>query len=206
MDILQDGVRRYFSSLPPPDPTTYPDRYYTIISHQNNIGWEHLFQARWCKQWGHMQETYRTTLTTTVDAVPGSTWVHRMGRLLLDGWLDLWQQRNLERHGKDQIQQDAFRIQVLTQQLTDLYSYKMKVCPTERPLFYSTVAEHLQHHTSPAQIEDWITMYKDAIRASAQQATTLGISRNRTILDYPTFNPTIQTRQKASLTAGLLPG
>ena len=206
MDILQDGVRRYFLSLSPPDPTNYPEQYTTLITHQNNIGWEHLFKARWGIQWDCMQETYRNNSTANTTALPGSTWVYRMGRLLLDEWLDLWKLRNMERHGEDQIQQEAFWLKHITKELTALYSYKMHVCPPDRSLFYDSVEEHLQRHTHLTQVEDWITLYKDAIRSSAQQAIKLGVHRNRTILDYPMFNPAILTGQQASLPAGLPSG
>jgi hypothetical protein len=127
-----------------------------------------------------------------------------MGRVLLDQWLELWKQRNDDRHGRDQENQDNLRRHIVISQLTELYSYKSKVCPSEHHLFYPSVEEHLaNHHLST--LEDWITTYKGAIVASTQQATQLGIHQNRRITDYPAFNPVGLPRQQASLPVGLLP-
>ena len=68
------------------------------------------------------------------------------------------------------------------------------------------MAEHLQSHTNLQQIEDWIHLYRDAIRESATTAKRLGIQQSRNLLDYPMFNPAIRPGQQASLAAGLPAG
>lgn len=105
--------------------------------------------------------------------------------MFLVAWLDLWQMRNGERHEQDKAHQQAFHLQVLTVELQNLYSFKHAVCPTDRHLFYNTVEEHLQRHQSLHQIEEWIHLYRDAIRASAKTAKSMGIQQNRNLLDYP---------------------
>ena len=129
-------------------------------------------------------------------------WILKIGRCLVDRWLEVWDIRNAKRHGKDVETQRQRRISHVTAQLVDLYQYKDKVCPVDSHLFHSDVNAHLHHHKSLNQVEDWIAMYGDAIRDSATMATKLGINRNRLITQYPTFNPAIQPGRQASLGPG----
>ena len=94
-----------------------------------------------------------------------------------------------ERHGTDVTIQSQLRKQALMSELSELYEYKTKVCPDDRNIFCGSVAEHLEHHTSLNAIEDWISIHKEAIKASAMQATILGIRGNRTLFEFPAFNP-----------------
>jgi hypothetical protein len=152
------------------------------------------------------QQAYQKKETTPLNALDGSKWITQIGHLLLTSWKELWQVRNNERHGQEKMQRDAFTLQVVTAELQELYRLKNDVCPSDRHLFYSNVAEHLQRHPNLQQIEDWIHLYRDAIRVSVTTAKRLGIQRSRNLLDYPMFNPAIGLSQQASLTAGLLAG
>lgn len=112
-----------------------------------------------------------------------------MGHLFLTAWLELWKLRNEERHGQDQVQQEALKRQTIMADLTELYRMKHSVCPADRIIFYDNIAEHLQHHPNLSQLEEWIILYRDAIRSSVKTAKQLGIQHTRTLLDYPMFNP-----------------
>jgi hypothetical protein len=204
MDILQDGMRRLHKNLEPPTPENYPAEYHQLIITQNQIGWQHLYKGRWSSQWAKLQDDYCAS-TTTAQGIIGTQWVLNMGRLLIDQWLKVWEQRNADRHSKDKILNETIHIQALQSQLHELYTYKTQVCPADASLFYTSSTEHITNHTWTA-IEDWINIYKEAIIASAQQATQLGIQGNRTITEYPMFNPTVIPRQQVSLTADSLPG
>ena len=107
----------------------------------------------------------------------------------MDQWLKVWSLRNDQRHGKDIEAQNQMRLQSLTSELTELYSYKTKVCPNDRSIFYESVEQHLAKQKSLDHIETWISIHTAAIKASAHQATTLGLTRNRTLLDFSAFNP-----------------
>ncbi len=73
--------------------------------------------------------------------------------------------------------------------LQSLYSYKTQVCPSDRSIFYESVDEHLSQHKSLNALQEWISSYSTAIRASVRQAHNLGITRNTNIHQYPIFNP-----------------
>ena len=193
IDILQDGLTRFHNQFDQMQTTQYPTRYAALIESQNEIGWEQLYKGRWSKAWSEAHNQYLERTERWNGKSSGNTWVLAIGRLLLDQWLSLWHTRNEQRHGKDKTQQQQLRQQRLTSELHEIYTYKTKVCPKDRDLFHESVEHHLHHHQSLDSIENWIYIYKDAIKASAKQATLLGITQNRTILEYPMFNPNDHT-------------
>ena len=192
VDILHDGLIRFHRQIELIDPDQYPQRYTQLILTQNAIGWDQLYKGRWSLEWKKSHNAYANSVSDTRKLPNGQSWVLSIGRLLIDQWLVLWKLRNEERHGKDEKTQKQARLQVLTSELKELYSYKTRVSPTDKCIFYNSVEEHLRHHVSLDHIEDWISIHREAIKASVQHATTLGLTRNRTLLDYPAFNPILR--------------
>ena len=192
IDILHDGLLRYHNNLPLLPTTNYPERCHALINAQNKIGWDQLYKGRWSHEWRRVQNHYHTQQAPGKKTMPGQQWTLSFARLLIDQWMKLWHIRNEQRHGKDEAQRKEVRRQLLTEALHELYTYKDKVCPVDRHIFYPTVADHLQDRQSLAMIEDWIHTYSDAIKTSSQHAITLGITQNRALDDYPTFNPSPQ--------------
>ena len=189
IDIIHDGLLRFHRRIELIDPSQYPDRYHRLIQTQNIIGWDQLYRGRWSLEWRKMHNEYAQSLGPDRQTAQGQSWLLSMGRLLIDQWLALWKLRNTERHGKDEQQQHEVRLRTLKSELHELYQYRNQVCPADRYIFYQNVETHLEHHSSLNHLEDWITIHRDAIKASVHQANTLGLRRNRMILDYPTFNP-----------------
>ena len=68
MDILHDGVRRYFLSDEPPPVTQYPERYWPLIHAQTAIGWDQVFKARWSIQWINLHTEYQRRQATLTRA------------------------------------------------------------------------------------------------------------------------------------------
>ena len=183
----------------------YPPRYHQLIHTQNTIGWGQVYKGRWSKEWGRLQAQY-THRNALADTRRGHPWALTLGRLMIDQWLEVWSIRNNERHGKDKEQYNQVRLQAAHAELTALYRYKDQVCPSDRSLFYESVEEHLFHQSSIEQIEEYIKINRAAIKASVNQANSLRIPRNRTLLEYPMFNPITRPSQQASLPAGLSAG
>lgn len=191
-DILRDGLLRFHHQFEPISPETYPARYTQLIRTQTEIGWDQLYKGRWSIEWRKCQDKYITQVTTTVSSTTGHMWVISIGRLIFDQWIVLWKIRNEERHGKDEQLRRQARLKILTSELQELYTYKNRVCPHDRQIFHSSVEEHLRIHASLDHLEDWIEMHREAIKASVSQAAILGLTRNRTLLEYPSFNPILR--------------
>jgi len=207
IDILHDGVSRFHRQLAQISDNRYPPRYANLIRQQNGIGWEHLYRAKWSMEWRKLQDCYaRAAIEGGRNAISGSEWLLGLGRLMIQQWLQLWKLRNDERHGVDSYRHSQLREQTLHAELQDLYSFKNKVCPNDRRIFHTSVAEHLQLHPTLDALQEWISTYKTAIMASVDQASRLGVTNNFPINHYPTFNPIARASGQASLAAGLPAG
>jgi exonuclease III len=206
LDILHDGLLRLHRQLEPIPATLYSQKYHPLIESQNAIGWDQLYKGRWSLHWQELQNQFDEGRFRGPQQKPGHSWVLGIGRILIDQWLNVWKIRNEERHGKDKSAQQLIREQAILSELQELYTYQTKVCPADRQLFHSSMQAHVEQHTSLDTLENWITIHKEAILASANQARLLGIARNRTLLEFPTFNPIAPTDQEVSLTADLPAG
>jgi exonuclease III len=172
-DILRDGLTRWATQLPTPDPHEYPEAYHALIRSQNYIGWDHLFRARWSNQWQILHSHYAQRVALDSKLADGSAWVRKVGKKLLQQWFDLWAIRNTERHGKDIAEQKANRKAFLQSQLEELYSFRDATMPTDRHMFHQTAAIHLDHQTNLDHIESWINIWQPAILSSVKQAKAL---------------------------------
>jgi hypothetical protein len=204
LDILRDGLSRFHRQSDPLAPQYYPPKYQHLIENQNCIGWDQLYQGRWAQEWANLQSQFGTLNTHTRRPTNVTRWSIGLGRLLLDQWVKLWQLRNCQRHGADMAKQSQIRHQALHSELCELYTYRHRVCPSDLVLFHPSVEYHLHQHPSLDAIETWIATHREAIKASAAQAQRLGITRNRTLDEYPAFNPILLDNQQASHQAALV--
>jgi len=177
-DILRDGLQRWHNNLPPIDTQQYPETYHTLITNQNEIGWEQLYRARWCKQWSEHHHQYAIRKGMTNQNADGSTWVRKIGRRLLTQWFDLWQMRDKERHGRDIEEQKKLRQHKLSSETEELYQYRNQTMPTDRGMYSDTIEDHIQYHKTQAQQEEWISLWGSTIRASMKQAQTTPTAPN----------------------------
>jgi hypothetical protein len=168
-DILRDGVLRWESHLPSPDPSSYPALYRPLIISQNQIGWDHLFRARWSRQWQHLHRSYAQRASLSEKHSDGLSWVRKIGQKMLHSWLDLWKLRNQERHGADQREQKEKRIPFIRSQSEELYSFRDATMPTDRHMFHTDVDAHFARHPNLDHLEDW----RPAIMSSVKQARDL---------------------------------
>ena len=153
IDVLQGGLMRFHRQIPAPDSTRFPHRYAHLIQSQAKIGWGQLYMGRWSKEWGHAQSAYMTRR--------GGSWYSKYATTN-----DTEQTSNAKMLlvGTD-----------FTSELTELYTYRTKVCPVDRKIFYDSAVTHLHKHPSLDSIENWIATHRDAIKASVAQAVNMGL-------------------------------
>jgi hypothetical protein len=193
LDILRDGITRYHHNLSPLPAAQYPPRYHDLIVTQNKIGWDQVYRGRWSTAWASQQQQHQNHHhTTTADP---TTWLLGLGRLLIDQWLIVWQLRNEQRHGQDQVRHSQLRAQILHSQMQELYSYRHAVLPCDQSIFQESLEAHL-FNSSLDSLESWINTYQTAIQTSVSQAHQRGQLQNRMIVEYPAFNPIVQACQQ----------
>ena len=172
LDILRDGIQRWFRSESPPSITEYPTLYSSLIIDQTAIGWVHLFRGRWALQWNELHSQYLTR-THTQHTPSNAKWITKLGIMCLREWLEVWKLRSADRHGKDKAAQTINRTAHLLAQLEELYALKHKVLPAHRHLFLSDAQTHLESTRALDSLEDWIHAFRPAILSSVKQAQSI---------------------------------
>ena len=116
-----------------------------------------------------MHSNYSSEHAVTGEDADGTRWVRQFGQLLLSAWLELWDLRNKERHGKDEEERKAKRIDSLKTQLEELYQLKSKVLPADRSIFLFDADTHMKLRPNLDGLEDWINTFGDGLRKSAKE-------------------------------------
>ena len=172
-DILRDGTQRWLQQGPPILLSDYPPTFHSLIVSQYKIGWSHLFRGRWSIEWKQHHEAHATSKGVQGNDADGTRWVRIYGKLFLQAWLDVWDIRNKERHGKDIAIQKEKRRASLLSQLRELYTFKSKVNPAHRHIFLGSPEDHIIARPNLDGLEDWINTFSPAIYSSAKHCTTI---------------------------------
>ena len=82
----------------------YPSRYTPLLVAQASIGWDQLFRGRWALQWHGMHQQYleQTQAGREQDSIE---WMSHVGKAFIQAWLEVWEKRVKDRHGKDKATQ-----------------------------------------------------------------------------------------------------
>jgi hypothetical protein len=101
-------------------------------------------------QWAHLQTLHLSTLNSPGTSLTGLSWTKAMCTIITAAWLELWDQRNTDRHGKDSSHKATVAREQAIREITILNLYKNKV---------------LQHN-------QWIFLFNGTINANTQQITS----------------------------------
>ena len=93
-----------------------------VADAQTAIGWKQLLKGRLATQWQVKQQEYLGARSDEKNN--GQTWATKVVAKLLEQWLDLWNLRNSDRHGRDtKSKEDAAKRQSI-RELCQLYEQK----------------------------------------------------------------------------------
>ena len=150
VDIMMAGLNSYFQAKPVDyseftefDNSSHPRRpYYSLIQHQEAIGWDHFLHGKLSHHWTLIQQDFvwRTNPTKKFDS---KAWLCLIIRPTFTMCQDLWTTRNDERHGKDAKTKKSLHAAQVKGDLRALYAVQDEVLAADRDLFRDTVEEHL---------------------------------------------------------------
>ena len=179
--ILLHGVRSWLEQSPF-DAGGIPHQYHQLLQEQTEIGWYHVFLARFSTQWAQLQSTHLHRHHSTNDKLSGDKWVKAIGTMIITSWLELWKQRNLSRHGSDSSTKALAQHEQAVREIEILYSYSTKVLQRDRTIFDKDITYHT-NGTTP-YIRQWINTNQAAILQSAKRAKLFSTINVRTINSY----------------------
>ena len=116
-----------------------------------------------------LHSSYASANAIEGEDANGTKWVRQFGQILMTAWLELWDLRNKERHGRDEEERKAKRVESLRKQLEELYSLKTKVLQADRSIFLFDADTHMKLSPNLDGLEDWINTFGDGIRNSVKE-------------------------------------
>ncbi len=131
-------------------------------------------------EWGRLQYLHLGSSKDEVDRRMAARWTEKIIQRLWSEWFLLWETRNLQVHGHDQITREASKRAQVIREVRTIYALKGKVMPVDEHAFYDTVEAHTDAQNAN-QMRNWVTLWKDVMVTSVQTALHRGIRGMQTI-------------------------
>jgi hypothetical protein len=163
------------------DISKYPIKYATAIISQENIGWRHFFGGKISQEWLKLQD--ESTNITTTKKPEGYIWGASLVETTLKKFIDLWELRNEEVHGKTIEQQESTRKQKLRTEVKKLNSMKNKARPSDMCLFHENEEEYIEQSTA-TMIATWVSSHRRAILNSVKKWALTAAKGSTSILQW----------------------
>ena len=167
-ELLLEGVKSLLEGRPSKSihcpPTALP-----VAEAQSAIGWKEVLKGRLSREWSKAQQRHLGAFDRKKN---GQTWATDIAQLLLEGWLELWQLRNDDRHGRDvQTKAQAQCTQAL-RELKLAYEFKEKIL-THHNWILDTPINQRQNLRTYA-LRAWLNNYVPILRESYHERLATG--------------------------------
>ena len=151
------------------------------LNEQQDIGWANFYRGRISKAWLIAQGAHSSKNSNQAKQ-DLEQWATKIITTIWHGFLQLWEERKQDQHGRDVIQQQATTRQNLLKRTRILYS-KIHLYDTEDRRFFSTPLAHWEQ-ASNKDMQDWITIAEPLVEKSISRATTRQNKNQPTITQY----------------------
>ena len=160
----------------------YPVKYHRALITQNNIGWRHIFMGRISQEWLEIQGSKMTTNGTRREAY---IWGASVVEVSITSFIELWEQRNEEVHGKTEAQKQNRRLAKLSTEVRHLHSMRHLTRPSDDFLFYDDdELEQFLEKATATTAANFISTNKRIIKHSIVAAKKQAITHTKNILHW----------------------
>ena len=106
-------------------------KYATLIQHQSEIGWDQLLLGRFALEWKEFAHRYIKSLPKKQrkKSHSGQSWITQITKIIFNFTYDVWDERNNDRHGRDETEREKILVERAVQQTFALYKIRHKVLP-----------------------------------------------------------------------------
>ena len=153
-ELIYAGIKSALTGFEP----NFPAELHNIAAAQEAIGWTHLFLGQISKQWVARQRVHiGANATKKKNAM---NWATQVIDYFYTQWFKVWDQRNLERHGKDYQDRSNKLKDLAYREMSHLYTYQDLVPDDLRWLFLTPLEDCLQWplYQMRAWISNWETI------------------------------------------------
>ena len=201
-DMIHDGLSDYFqlSTLSIAD---LPQSHAELAVDQNSIGWYNFLKGRLSVRWRSIQLAYLLSKGIDDAHQKSITWSTQLVSLIWEHWRELWNSRNLQRHGVDEVQQKHKRMGQLHRELRALYIAKPRVRVFDRRIFKSSAEAHID--LGETHVSQWIRTFKKIIIQSMKEAMAglASMDLRRYLIPRQSHNPSSEATDTTSTTASI---
>jgi len=182
--------------------TQYPQKFHKAIVAQTTIGWRHVFSGKISTEWLVLQE--ESNNKTNGEKRASYIWGASVIEVTLLQFIDLWEIRNEEVHGKTIEQQETTRKAKLATEVKRLNAMRDIARPSDACLFIDNEQEYLERSTART-IATFVSSHRRAILDSVQKWSKTSMTRATSILHWLNNSNTattiekIHTRQRSRL-------
>ena len=156
----------------------YPDKHQPALHAQQRIGWQHMLMGHLATQWEKIHRTNQTRITDDTQL-----WTAAIIETTLSQVRLLWEQRNLDVHGKNDKEQKTLLLQKQKRIIAALMDKKTACLACDRWVFPEDATE-LMDHNSTTVLAEWIATRKPVILKSVQLAKEQDLLSNHTITKW----------------------
>ncbi len=161
--LMLNGLRQWFHSPTVDEATVALDSCHpslqSLLSHQNQIGWDQLFMGRFCKEWSLQQQQYLANHDGAIDDLrqAGLTWQASIIRFCWQRWYTLWKARNQEVHGHDERTRAEAAKRSVYYQLGNIYQHRS---------MYETHVKQLLHSDAGVRNQQSLSVNRNWLSAN----------------------------------------
>lgn len=163
------------------DTDKYPRRFHDAINTQTTIGWRHFFSGRISQEWLHLQAQAKPR--TEERQNDSYVWGASIVEVTLSQYIQLWELRNEEVHGKTAEQQEQTRKSKLAVEIRKLDTWKNDSRPDDMCLFHANIEEYIDTSTA-TNLATYISSHRKAIMNSVRKWANSSHSKATSILEW----------------------
>ena len=168
IELLLAGIKALFNGEVL-SPTDYSGTVASLAAQQEAIGWNQLFCGRIATAWGQHQHKHLGNKITEKNN--GQTWSNKVTKLLLEQWLEMWWERNGDRHGRDHASRQQAKREQAQREVEQLYKLKEDIEDQYKWIFRIPLEQKLTSATHV--LRAWINNYEPILRRSVEYQTRL---------------------------------
>ena len=161
-------------------------RFNLLLQHQEDIGWDQLLSGRFAHEWTDVAHDYISNIPKSQKRknLSGASWVNSVIKIIFNFALDVWKERNIDRHGRDVTKSEILLIERALLQTNELYRQRAQVLPRHKYLFYDTFEQHKEIEKTSRSLNQWITTWSPLLKHSILKAKQFGITGMDTLHSF----------------------
>jgi hypothetical protein len=160
--------------------SSFPPKFEAALKSQERIGWRHIFSGKLSQHWLRLQgDVHLEDGKVRNDYLWGASIIE----VILLKFMELWELRNDEVHGKTEEVQEHRRKFRLSGKVRELDKFKQDARPADMGLFHDNVELYIEE-ANAVTLANYISSHTKAIKNSVRKWTSRSQDGVKSIVDW----------------------